>query len=325
MFFRVLIIVFLFSSELLFAQGPQQMFWALNTNGIYLLDQIGRTNSSVAYSVRKLRRNYTGYSMRVRRSGDNAIGDVNFDVTGVVSATSTIRISSAGSGSLTVGSTISYSTFYSGRNVFVVAWYDQSGNSRDVTQGTTGQQPRVVNSGTLETSNSIASVRFINSNSTVLSASIPSASMFSSSYIGTASIVLEASSGNTSSFGYSDGGTNRWQAHMNESSNLHFDVGNSYNRLTFVNSTGSGVLRTYALVAGPSLMQIWRSGSNVASSTPTMSTSTTSTFYLGAIPTFPGTWYHNNDISELVIFPTALTSSEIGILNTNQKNFYGTP
>lgn len=325
MFFRVLIIVFLFFPELLFAQGAQQMFWALNSTGSYLLDQIGSTDASVAYSVRKLRKNYNGFSMRVRRSGGGSPeGDVAFDANGVVSATSMITITDGGGG-YSVGDVVQFSTFYGTRSVFVMTWYDQSGNNRHVSQATNSQQPRIVNSGTLETSNSIASVRFINSNSTVLSASIPSASMFSSSYIGTASLVLEASSTNTSSFGYSDGGANRWQAHMNESTSLHFDVGNSYNRLTFTNSAGSGVLRTYALVAGPSLMQIWRSGSNVASSTPTMSTSTTSTFYVGAIPTFPGTWYHNNDISELVIFPTALTSSEIGILNTNQKNFYGTP
>lgn len=307
------------------AQAPQQMFWALN-RGTYLLDQIPTASASVAYSVRKLKKAYTGPAMRVRRVNifADAVGDVAFDASGVVSANSIVTVTTAGGG-LSVGDKVTFSSFYSGTSAYVVTWYDQSGNARHVTQTTTSQQPRIVSGGTLETSNSRASVRFINANSTVLTATIASSTMFGSGYIGSASLVAEASSGNTSSFGYSDGGTNRWQAHINESNNLHFDVGNSYDRLTYVNTASVGVLRNYVLVAGPSLMQIWLSGSLVASSAPSMSASTTSNFYFGAIPTFSGSWYHNDNQSELIIFPKAMNSTEIGILQTNQKRFYSTP
>lgn len=311
-----------------FAQGPQQMFWALNSSNTYLLDQIGSTTASVAYSVRKLRKNYTGFAMRVRLerpgAGANPEGDVAFDANGVVSENSTIRITSSGRG-FSVGDEVLFSTFYSTSNVWVTIWYDQSGNNRHVSQSTPGQQPRIVNLGTLETSNSIASIRFINANETVLTATIPSSTMFGSGYIGTASLVSEASTGNTSSFGYSDGGSNRWQAHINEGNNLYFDVGNSYTRLSYNNSASIGNLRTYALVAGNSLMEIWLSGTRVANSTPSMSASTTNTFYVGGIPPFSGRWHHNNDQSEIVIFPKVLTAGEIGVLNRNQKDFYGTP
>lgn len=307
------------------AQGPQQMFWALNTSNPFLLDKIVRTNASVAYSVRKLRREYSGFAVRVRRSGGGSPeGDVAFDGNGVVSANSLVTITRAGGG-YSVGDEIIFSSFYSGRSVFVMTWYDQSGNNRHVTQTTASQQPRIVNSGSLEVSNSIVSVRFINSNSTFLSVSVPNTIMFSSNYIGTASMVLEASSGTTSAFGYSDGGSNRWQAHMNESNDLRFDVGTSYTRLMVNNNASVGALRTYSLIAGPSLMQVWRSGSLIASSTPSLSGSSLSTFYLGAIPPFPGAWYHNNDISELIIFPIVLNASEIGILNSDQKLFFSTP
>lgn len=307
------------------AQGPQQMFWALNSTGTYLLDQIGSTDASVAYSVRKLRKNYNGFAMRVRRSGGGSPeGDVAFDANGVVSANSMITITDGGGG-YSVGDVVQFSTFYSGRSVYVMTWYDQSGNNRHVSQSTNSQQPRIVNSGTLETSNSIASIRFINSDETVLTANIPSSTMFGSGYIGTASLVVEASNSSTSSFGYSDGGSDRWQAHINESNNLYFDVGTSYNRLSYSNSASIGNLRTYALVAGNSLMEIWLSGTRVANSSPSMSASTTNNFYVGAIPTFPGTWYHNNDQSEIIIFPKALSATEIGIINRNQKTFYGTP
>jgi hypothetical protein len=307
------------------AQGPQQKFWALNNNGVFLLDQIS-TGASVAYSVRKLRRHYTGFALRVRKqvSGTDPQADVAFDASNQVSGTSIVTVTVAGGG-YSIGDKIAFSTFYASSSVYVVTWYDQSGNNRDVTQSATSQQPRIVNSGTLETSNSKTSIRFISSSTTVLTASIPSSTMFGSGYIGTASLVLEASTGNTSAFGYSDGGSDRWQAHINESSNLYFDVGTSYNRISYVNSSNIGLLRTYALVAGPSLMQIWVGGSSVSSSTPTMSASTTGTFYVGAIPPFPSDWYHNNKQSEVIIFPKALSSVEIGTLNRNQKSFFSTP
>ncbi len=320
--FLVVVSLFSFKSS---AQAPQQMFWALN-KGAYLLDQIPTVSASVAYSVRRLKNAYTGPAMRVRRvnTGTDAQGDVAFDANGVVSANSIITITTAGGGA-TLGSKITFSTFYASTSAYVVTWYDQSGNARHVTQATTSQQPRIVNAGTLETSNSRAAIRFINSSSTVLSATIASATMFASGYIGTASLVAEASSGNTSSFGYADGGTNRWQAHINEGNNLHFDVGNGYNRLTYINTASIGALRNYVLVAGPSVMQIWLSGTMVASSAPSMTASTTGTFYVGGIPTFSGSWYHDNDQSELIIFPKAMNSSEIGILQTSQKRFYSTP
>lgn len=307
------------------AQNEQRMFHALNTNP-YLLDQVTTTAPSVAYSVRKLKRTYTGYAMRVRRSsGGSPSGDVAFDGTGVVSGNSIITITTVGTSGYTLGAKMTFSAFYSGASVYVSTWYDQSGNARDVSQSTTSQQPRIVNAGTLEVANSKASVKFINANSTVLTATIPSATMFGSGYKGTASLVLEASAGTTSAFGYSDGGTDRWQAHINESGNLYYDVGSSYSRLSYGNSANQSVLRTYALVAGTSLQQIWISGSMVASSTPTSSASTTSTFYVGGIPPFPGAWYHDDHESELIIFPTNLGSADLAKLNNNQKAFFGTP
>lgn len=318
----------LFAISETFAQGPQQMFWALNTNGVYLLDQVGSADASVAYSVRKLRRSYTGFSMKVRqdRPGSNdAEGDLAFNSSGEVTASSLVTITKVGSSSYTLGSTVALSSFYASYAVYVVTWYDQSGNGYDVTQSTQSQQPRLATSGTLETANSKTAVRFINSSSTVLSASVPSATMFGSGYRGTAALVATATSGTTSAFGYADGGSDRWQAHINESNNLYFDVGNSYNRLTYANSANAGSLRNYILLAGVGKMQIWVSGSMVASSTPTMSASTTGTFYVGGIPTFPGTWYHNSYESELVIFPIDLPTSDLTIIQTNQKAFFGTP
>jgi hypothetical protein len=84
-----------------------------------------------AYSVRKLDKDYTGYCMKVRRSSDNAEQDIGFSGNDL--------------------DTSSLATFCGSGSGFVVTWYDQSGNSRNATQSTSANQPRIFNSGTLET------------------------------------------------------------------------------------------------------------------------------------------------------------------------------
>ena len=81
-----------------------------------------------AYSLRLLASTYTGSAIRVRRASDNAEQDIGFDNNEL--------------------DTSALATFCSGTNGFVKTWYDQSGNSNDATQTTTGSQPKVYDSGT---------------------------------------------------------------------------------------------------------------------------------------------------------------------------------
>jgi hypothetical protein len=97
-------------------------------------------NAATAYSVRKLRTAYTGNCIRVRRSSDNAeqnIGFVNNDL-----------------------DTTSLLSFVGANNGFVTTWYDQSGNGFNVRQTTAANQPRIVNAGVLDVSNSKPTIRF---------------------------------------------------------------------------------------------------------------------------------------------------------------------
>lgn len=97
-------------------------------------------NSAGAFSLRKLRDAYTGNCIRVRRSSDNTEQDFGFS-SNVLDTASLLSFCGAGNG-------------------FVVTWYDQSGNSRDVTQTTAANQPQIVASGVLNTVNSKASINF---------------------------------------------------------------------------------------------------------------------------------------------------------------------
>jgi len=97
--------------------------------------------ADAAYSVRRLSGTYNGSAMKIRRDNDNATQDIGFDV----------------SGNLDTGS---IATFVGGNSALVDTWYDQSGNGYNLTQATTGNQPRIVNTGTLETVDGIPALRF---------------------------------------------------------------------------------------------------------------------------------------------------------------------
>lgn len=88
-------------------------------------------NAAGAFSLRQLRTTYTGPVVRVRRSSDNTEQD--------------FTASQVSDGTL--------ATFCSATNGFVRTWYDQSGNARNATQSTNGNQPRIVNAGILVTKN----------------------------------------------------------------------------------------------------------------------------------------------------------------------------
>ena len=87
------------------------------------------TGAAAAYSLRKLSSSYSGSAIRVRRSNDNAEIDVNFNVFGELD-------------------TVSLAAHCGSNDGFVKTWYCQSGNSRDVTQTNTANQPKIYDSST---------------------------------------------------------------------------------------------------------------------------------------------------------------------------------
>ena len=89
------------------------------------------TDAALAFSLRKVRSAYTGSAIRVRRSSDNTEQDIGFDANGNLDETALLNFVGAGSG-------------------FVRTWYDQSTNGFNAGNATTGQQPRIVNAGTID-------------------------------------------------------------------------------------------------------------------------------------------------------------------------------
>ena len=92
------------------------------------------TGAAAAYSVRKLDKDYTGNCMRVRRASDDAEADIGFDSNGDLD-------------------TSAIATHCGSANGYVVTWYDQSGNSNNATQSTSGNQPQIYNGTAVITEN----------------------------------------------------------------------------------------------------------------------------------------------------------------------------
>jgi hypothetical protein len=100
------------------------------------------SGASAAYSAaRRLATSYTGSLIRVRRSSDNAEQDIGYNGSNVLDEAA-------------------LTTFVGAGNGFVTTWYDQSGNGNNETQTTAINQPRIVNSGTVEKMNSLPSIYF---------------------------------------------------------------------------------------------------------------------------------------------------------------------
>lgn len=93
--------------------------------------------AEVAFSLRTpYLSSYSGPLIRVRRSSDNTEQDI--------SAASTID--AYGNKWLDESA---LATFVGANNGFIVKWYDQSGNGRDVTQSNTTIQPQIINAGVI--------------------------------------------------------------------------------------------------------------------------------------------------------------------------------
>jgi len=99
------------------------------------------SGAAAAYSLRKLNSSYTGSAIRVRRSSDNTELNIGFDSDGNLD-------------------TYALSSFVGTGNGFVTTWYDQSGNGREATQTTAGNQPQIVSNGVVNTFNSKPCVKF---------------------------------------------------------------------------------------------------------------------------------------------------------------------
>jgi PKD repeat protein len=275
------------------------------------------TNADLAFSMRKLRAAYLGSCIRVRRSSDNTEQDIGFASNGVIDVSAMLSFVGVGNG-------------------FVVTWYDQSGNGRNITQSTGSNQPQIVFTGAIAIRNGLPCIRYSASTTTMAlvtssNYSVPTAITFNcvftpilgaSSYRQILNIGTVAGSTPYITFAYRAGANfSDW---LTEDSLLlanGFDAGRNprliSNGQKFFNGTQYSTFATINSTAN--ILDV------------NNSVSTTRVNNAAAIPTQSGIFRLGNsnsnneqlsgDIQEFILWGNDLTSDKSGIIN-NANRFY---
>lgn len=262
-----------------------------------------------AYSLRKLRCEYVGFAIRVRRSSDGSTSDIGFTTNGDLD-------------------TVSLKVFVGSGSGFVNIWYDQSGNGRNATQATQALQPRIVNAGVIEKNSSNRPSIFFNG-TYLKNAFFLTTQPVSTSCVWRARGLVSPGGelfgwGNNSGTGrrlgvwfqFISGSTGRYGVE----NQLAGTVGSN------VLSTNTWYIATQVLPGAnlPALSQ-WINGSaqptvNLGTATPLNITA--GEFAIGTIPT-ANVQGHNGDIQEVIYFNAQLTATERQYLEYSQSVYYG--
>jgi len=264
-----------------------------------------------AYSLRKLRTAYAGFCLRIRRTTTTptvttTTVDVSFDSNNTISLNSAITYVS---GTVTLATNLgqfcaSVVNGYSNpdlvntnQNIFVVTWFDQSGNGKNPTQATAGNQPRLVTAGNLELSGGKVAVRFVKASTNFLNLLDTSANInnMSSFFVGAFVTTVNGQ------IGYAFG-TNKMYFPFTTGGNTFVGYSTNSNAITL--ETGVSTNRRLFEVLAPSplnsaVVQGWVNG--VARGTFNLVTSTISNIQLG----YGGTTnYYDGYIQEVVGWQT---------------------
>lgn len=254
---------------------------------------------SAAYGLRRLRRLYTGFCIRVRRSSDNAQLDIGFDSQGNLDILALLAFVGTGSG-------------------FVTIWYDQSGNGRNATQTTAGSQPRIVNAGVLDIANGKPAIRFNGSNTFFSGVSLPLSQLTLSSVLNdvTQASDIRYSIGTDTGSPQSGGRGifSSFQLSANKSVGYIPDAGVPVVQTGFTPTIGQSYVVSLTTTATES--SIWANGGNNG----TGGRITLNQLFIGQRG--DDLWYYDGYNSETIVFPSAFSTANRQTLERNQGNYY---
>lgn len=276
----------------------------------YLLDQY--SGAAAAYSLRKLDCDYAGYAIRVRRSSDNTEQDIGFTSSGDLD-TATLK------------------TFVGTNSGYVVTWYDQSGNTSNITQSTAGNQPRIVNAGVVERKGIKPAVRFLSASSTYLNGGdiLDLSELYFNWYSAT-----DVPTANGSAFAKSaaSGAASRW-SFLKEGGTLYglFSdfFAQSRNASLSYSNTDYSLFEGYINKASDS-NQIRKNNSQIAVNTASIDNSSCNSsfsFFMGVYQDATGTaplsgYYHNGHIGELIVYRKYWDTTERAAITSNINSYY---
>jgi len=287
----------------------------IGTNYFYgsqlpILD-IYSTSVHHAYSLRKVRTAYTGFCLRIRRTTSTpsittTTVDLAFDSNNTISLNSAITYVSGTATTATnlgqfcasvVNGYLNPDGVNINQNIFVVTWFDQSGNGKNPTQATAGSQPRLVNAGNLELSGGKVAVRFVKASTNNLTIADTTANINNMSSYWVGAFVSTV----TNQIGYSLNTANRFYFPYNNGTNTFA----AYNTLATAIQLDAGVntsRRLYELISpsplNAAVAQGWTNG--VAQGTRAIASFATASITLGT----GGTLYYDGYIQEVIGWQT---------------------
>lgn len=289
----------LFSDKLMAGQLPTQL-GLIGSESALLLDIY--PNAAAAYALRKLRNTYLGNAIRVRRSSDNTEQDIGFSGFNL--------------------DTSALTSFCGVGNGFVTTWYDQSGNTRNITQTTASFQPQIVSSGNTIVKNTKPTLSFDGSNDYLTGGNILNLAQYtyltvnSSNAIGNIQIIINK--------GYGSGYYPSW-ANFIISSKYRASVTYSgpaettiFSTLTLSNDTlylSSSIynkLRIYSRTNGGNEASVAETRNIVNSTEP---------FTVGVLGSLTN-YFLNGRISEIIIYDNSKLS-DISSIESQINTYYG--
>ena len=269
-----------------------------------------------AYSLRKLKSTYTGACLRIRRttttpSVTSTTVDLYFDVYNTISLNSSITyVSGTATTAKTLGE-FSASTGYSNpdgvninQSIFVVTWFDQSGNGKNPTQATASNQPRLVNAGNLETKDSKVAVKFTRTSASRLTINDTTANINNM-----CSYFVGSFENNTNAqIGYGINGTNRFYLPYVPIGGTNIHAGYATTTTTLIFETFNTNRRLFELLApsplNSAVAQAFLNG--VAKNTTTLSSAASNIITLGVT----GILYFDGYIQEVIGWQSNLNRVE---------------
>jgi len=270
----------------------------------YLLDEYPAHR---AYSMRQLRRDYSGYALKLRRADDET-ADVSFDANGRVSDDSIIANPSGGV------SVTDLDTWVGSGDAFCTTWYDQSGEGVNALQSTPGAQPKLYESGSLVTEGSPArpALLFDGSDDHL---SIDDAGLsFGSTYA--FAVFNNTSTSGTKVIWSLSSGTSGWfvHIHVGGSDALYYDPGWPYPSYFYPQVTGQH-LWAYKGIDGSQILYKDGTASGEGNLTATdafTDTSPTLSNGIGGVPGV-GSFYWPGEFQEFIVFDSDQSSNRTAI------------
>ena len=259
-----------------------------------LLDE--NPGAAAAYSLRRLSSTYTGSAVQVQRA-DNVGGTTNigFDSYGDLDTTA-------------------LTTAAAGNSMVVATWYDQSGNGRDATQGTSSARPKIYDATTgVVVENGKAAVEFDGLTSTMLTGITPAIAYPSSEENTTIAVRNNL---NANAFI----GDNDPQQNYRLTPN-RYGLGGEGNGLSFSYTSNVQELAFAYGNRASSIAAVYRNGRFLASRTTlNPHSSSTETTYLGSFAGSRVFW--SGKAQEIIIYPSDQSANRPSI-EDNVGGYYG--